>query len=100
MRETILALLLASPADTPPCVQELYPLLQHQEFDALRAAADACEQTTGHPRTWYFAGLAYLALGRPERAILALQRYVRSDATDEPVRLRENAQARTEHSKA
>lgn len=104
MRELVIALTLAPPTAPPPstpaCVQELTPLLQRQEFDALRVAAESCRRSTDHPRTWYYEGLAHLALGRPELAIFSLRKYVQSDAPDEPTRMRENAQTRLEQARA
>lgn len=99
MREFLVSLMLASPPSTPPCVQELTPLLQRQEFEALRVAAESCRRSTDHPRTWYYEGLAHLALGRPESAIFSLRKYVKIDASEEPSRLRENARTRLEQAK-
>lgn len=91
--------MLAAPAPTPACVQELSELLQREDFDATLTAAERCETETGHPRSHYFAGIAHLASHHPERAVGSLQRYLDSDPADEPPRLRELAAARLEQAR-
>lgn len=100
MRFILTLHLLAPVPQVPPCVEQLAPLLQRQEFDALRVAAASCEAETDHPRTRYYAGLAHLALGRPERAVLLLQRYLHDDAPDEPPRLRQWAEVQMQQAQS
>jgi hypothetical protein len=96
----LLMITMTAPVAVPPCVDEVSTLLQREAFaDAIVAAAE-CGAKTAHPRCFYLAGVARIALGQHAHAILQLQRYMAEDAPDEPKRLRDVARSRLDQAKA
>jgi len=80
-------------SELPPCVAELAAHNQREQYPALLTAADACAAASGHPRVYYYTGIAHLGLHQRARAILAFRQYL-ADGRAEPQRLREIADAR------
>lgn len=91
-----LTLLLAqgsAPPPVPPCIGDIVALNQRAAYSEMLSAADECARTTKHPRTEYYAGLAYMGLRENAQAVLRLRRYL-ADSAAEPARLREVAEVR------